>query len=382
MKKDFLKTGLLDSLMRGIISKMIFEIHKSCLQLLAEEDPDVCSVLNSLATNRRKELNVIIADRDVLDYLKSCTLLEANARRLFGYLRRKIHETKELKKVVSRYYTIVANNGIECDNCHIITVSDILKKEFLSKTQLIVEDLTDFEFYHYIGFYFAFKNRINYHLSFDIVPGGGQNSATILGGLIKQENRLLLGIFDGDQKYPGDTIGGTLKAVLKIIDSKDRKFFECISLAEQGVHEAENLIPLKLIEEIYDSRETYAQNTIKFLSRLYEERLNLYFYFDMKEGIYRGNKTYTDNYDACWKDCVESFKVSENIESLHISKVIISQGGLLEKVIEYLSKKSLENGKDLSSVFEKFVINTFIDSKWTELGKEIFTWGCVGGRIP
>jgi hypothetical protein len=368
--------------MRGIISKMIFEIHKSCLQLLAEEDPDVCSVLNSLATNRRKELNVIIADRDVLDYLKSCTLLEANARRLFGYLRRKIHETKELKKVVSRYYTIVANNGIECDNCHIITVSDVLKKEFLSKTQLIVEDLTDFEFYHYIGFYFAFKNRINYHLSFDIVPGGGQNSATILDGLIKQENRLLLGIFDGDQKYPGDTIGGTLKAVLKIIDSKDRKFFECISLAEQGVHEAENLIPLKLIEEIYDSRETYAQNTIKFLSRLYEERLNLYFYFDMKEGIYRGNKTYTDNYDACWKDCVESFKVSENIESLHISKVIISQGGLLEKVIEYLSKKSLENGKDLSSVFEKFVINTFIDSKWTELGKEIFTWGCVGGRIP
>ncbi|WP_246746853.1 hypothetical protein, partial [Streptococcus mitis] len=195
-----LKTGLLDSLMRGIISKMIFEIHKSCLQLLAEEDPDVCSVLNSLATNRRKELNVIIADRDVLDYLKSCTLLEANARRLFSYLRRKIHETKELKKVVSRYYTIVANNGIECDNCHIITVSDILKKEFLSKTQLIVEDLTDFKFYHYIGFYFAFKNRINYHLSFDIVPGGGQNSATILDGLIKQENRLLLGIFDGEPK--------------------------------------------------------------------------------------------------------------------------------------------------------------------------------------
>lgn len=377
-----MKTGLLDSLMRGIISKMIFEIHKSCLHLLAEEDPDVCSMLNSLATNRRKGLNVIIADHDVLDYLKNCTLLEVNARRLFGYLRRKIHETKEFKKVVSRYYTIVANNGIECDNSHIITVSDILKKEFLSKTQLIVEDLTDFKFYHYIGLYFASKNRINCHLSFDMAPGGGRNSAGLFDGLIKQENRLLLGIFDGDQKYPGDKIGDTLKAVLEKIDSKDRKFFECISLAEQGVHEAENLIPLKLIEEIYDSRETYAQNTIKFLSRLYEERLDLYFYFDMKEGIYRGNKTYNDNYYACWKDCVESFKVSENIESLHISKVIISQGGLLEKVIEYLSKKSLENGEDLSFIFEKFVINTFIDSKWTELGKEIFTWGCVGRRIP
>lgn len=381
MKKDFLKTGLLDSLMKGIISKMIFEIHKSCLQLLAEEDPDVCSMLNSLATNRRKELNIIIADRDVLDYLKNCTLLEVNARRLFDYLIRKIHETKELKKAVSRYYTIVANNGIECDNSHIITVSDILKKEFLSKTQLIVEDLTDFKFYHYIGLYFAYKNRINCHLSFDMAPGGGRNSAGLFDGLIKQENRLLLGIFDGDQKYPGDKIGDTLKAVLEIIDSKDRKFFECISLAEQGVHEAENLIPLKLIEEIYDSRETYAQNTIKFLSRLYEERLNLYFYFDMKEGIYRGNKTYNDNYYACWKDCVESFKVSENIESLHISQVIISQGGLLEKVIEYLSKKSLENGEDLSSIFEKFVINTFIDLKWMEIGKEIFTWGCVGSRI-
>ena len=377
-----MKTGLLDSLMRGIISKMIFEIHKSYLHLLAEEDPDVCSMLNSLATNRRKGLNVIIADRDVLDYLKNCTLLEVNARRLFGYLRRKILETKEFKKVVSRYYTIVANNGIECDNSHIITVSDILKKEFLSKTQLIVEDLTDFKFYHYIGLYFASKNRINCHLSFDMAPGGGRNSAGLFDGLIKQENRLLLGIFDGDQKYPGDKIGDTLKAVLEKIDSKDRKFFECISLAEQGVHEAENLIPLKLIEEIYDSRETYAQNTIKFLSRLYEERLDLYFYFDMKEGIYRGNKTYNDNYYACWKDCVESFKVSENIESLHISKVIISQGGLLEKVIEYLSKKSLENGEDLSFIFEKFVINTFIDSKWTELGKEIFTWGCVGRRIP
>ncbi|MBZ2120170.1 hypothetical protein [Streptococcus infantis] len=368
--------------MKGIISKMIFEIHKSCLQLLAEEDPDVCSMLNSLATNRRKGLNVIIADRDVLDYLKNCTLLEVNARRLFGDLRRKSPETEGLKKVVSRYYTIVANNSIECDNCHIITVSDILKNEFLSKTQLIVEDSTDFDFYHYIGLYFASRNRISYNLSFDIVPGGGQNSATILDGLIKQENRLLLGIFDGDQKYPGDTIGGTLKAVLKIIDSKDRKFFECISLAEQGVHEVENLIPLKLIEEIYDSREINAQHTIKFLNRLYEKESNLYFYFDMKKGIYLGNKTYTDNYDACWKDCVESFKVSENLESLHISKVIISQCGLLEKAIEYLSKKSLENGEDLIFIFENFVKNTFIDSKWTELGKEIFTWGCVGRRIP
>ncbi len=377
-----MKTGLLDSLMKGIISKMIFEIHKSCLQLLAEEDPDVCSMLNSLATNRRKGLNVIIADRDVLDYLKNCTLLEVNARRLFGDLRRKSPETEGLKKVVSRYYTIVANNSIECDNCHIITVSDILKNEFLSKTQLIVEDSTDFDFYHYIGLYFASRNRISYNLSFDIVPGGGQNSATILDGLIKQENRLLLGIFDGDQKYPGDTIGGTLKAVLKIIDSKDRKFFECISLAEQGVHEVENLIPLKLIEEIYDSREINAQHTIKFLNRLYEKESNLYFYFDMKKGIYLGNKTYTDNYDACWKDCVESFKVSENLESLHISKVIISQCGLLEKAIEYLSKKSLENGEDLIFIFENFVKNTFIDSKWTELGKEIFTWGCVGRRIP
>ena len=382
MKKDFLKTGLLDSLMRGIISKMIFEIHKSCLKLLAEEDPDVCSVLNSLATNRRKELNVIIADRDVLDYLKNCTLLEVNARRLFDDLKRRIHETKELKKVVSRYYTIVANNSIECDNCHIITVSDILRKEFSTKTQFIVENLTDFKFYNYIGLYYALKNRINTNLSFDVVPGGGQTSAILFDDLIKQENRLLLGVFDGDQKYPGDNIGGTLKDVLKIIDSKDRKFFECLSLAEQGVHEAENLIPLKLIEEIYDRREINAQNTIKFLNRLYEERSNLYFYFDMKEGIYRGNKTYTDNYDTCWKDCVESFKVSENLESLHISKVIISQCGLLEKVTEYLSKKSLENGEDLSSVFEKFVINTFIDSKWTELGKEIFTWGCVGRRIP
>ena len=382
MKKGFLKTGLLDSLMKGIISKMIFEIHKSCLQLLAEEDPDVCSMLNSLATNRRKELNIIIADRDVLDYLKNCTLLEVNARRLFDYLRRKIHETKELKKVVSRYYTIIANNGIKCDNSHIITVSDILKKEFLSKTQLIVEDLTDFKFYHYIGLYFASKNRINCHLSFDMAPGGGQNSAGLFDGLIKQENRLLLGIFDGDQKYPSDTIGGTLKAVLEKIDSKDRKFFECNSLAEQGVHEAENLIPLKLIEKIYDSREINAQNTIKFLNRLYEERSNLYFYFDMKEGIYRVDKTYTDEYNACWKDCVESFKVSETLKSLHISKVIISRCDLLKKVIEYLPDMSLGNCDDLIFIFENSVKNTFIDSKWTEIGKEIFTWGCVGRRIP
>ena len=210
---------------------------------------------------------------------------------------------------------------------------------FLSKTQLIVEDSTDFDFYHYIGLYFASRNRISYNLSFDIVPGGGQNSATILDGLIKQENRLLLGIFDGDQKYPGDTIGGTLKAVLKIIDSKDRKFFECISLAEQGVHEVENLIPLKLIEEIYDSREINAQHTIKFLNRLYEKESNLYFYFDMKKGIYLGNKTYTDNYDACWKDCVESFKVSENLESYIFPKLLLVNVVYWKKLLNTFLRK-------------------------------------------
>lgn len=360
---------------------MIFEIHKSCLELLEQRDSDVCSMLNNLAMNRRKSLNIVIASRDVLDYLKNCTLLENNARSLYDFLYRKSYETQELKERVTRYYTIVANFSIECDNCYIITVSDILKKEFLTKTQLIVENITDFEFYNYIGLYYAYKNRINCQLSFDIAPGGGRTSADLFSWLIDEENRLLLGIFDGDQKYPGDKIGETLTAVHKVIDLKDRKFFECISLSEQGIHEAENLIPLKLIEEIYDSREINAQNTIKFLNRLYEERSNLYFYFDMKEGIYRVGKTYADEYNACWKDCVESFKVSESLESLCISKVTISRGDLLKKVIRYLSEKSLGNDNDLIFIFDNFVKNTFVDSKWTEIGKEIFTWGCVGRRI-
>ena len=108
----------------------------------------------------------------------------------------------------------------------------------------------------------------------------------------------------------------------------------------------------------------------------------MYFYFDMKEGIYRVDKTYTDEYNACWKDCVESFKVSETLKSLHISKVIISRCDLLKKVIEYLPDMSLGNCDDLIFIFENSVKNTFIDSKWTEIGKEIFTWGCVGRRIP
>ena len=55
---------------------MIFEIHKSCIELLERGDPDICSMLNNLATNRRKGLNIIIADRDVLDYLKNVNNLK------------------------------------------------------------------------------------------------------------------------------------------------------------------------------------------------------------------------------------------------------------------------------------------------------------------
>lgn len=361
---------------------MIFEIHKSCIELLERGDPDICSMLNNLATNRRKGLNIIIADRDVLDYLKKCKQLEVNARRLFDSLNRKSHETKELKKVVSRYYTIVADNSITCDNCYTMTVSDILEKEFSAKTQLLVENLTDFKFYNYIGLYYALKNKISYGVSFDMCPGGGRTSADLLAALIDQETKLLLGIFDGDQKYPGDEIGGTLKAVLEIIDSKDRKFFECISLAEQGVHEAENLIPLKLIEEIYDSREINAQNTIKFLKRLYEDESDLYFYFDMKKGIYRPGKTYSKEYNTHWEGIAESFRKEEGIEISHISKVIVSQYGLLEKSIEYICENTSENLDGLSILFNSYVKNKLIELKWSDIGKEIFTWGCVGRRIP
>lgn len=340
-------------------------------------------MLNNLATSRRRGCNIIIANRDVLNYLKKCTLLEDNARSLFSSLEGKSHETWQLKKSVSRYYTIISQEDVQCENYYTMTVEELLEKEFASKTKFLAENLSDCRFYNYIGLYYAYAKNINHNVSFDPTPGGGHPSATLFKTLIEENNNLLFGIFDGDQKYPGDNIGETLEAVLKVIDSKDRKFFDCLSLADQGVHEAENLIPLGVIEEIYDGREADAQNTIKFLNRLYYDKSNLYFYFDMKKGVYRDNQKYTnkDRYDACWKDCVESFKKSENLEKIRISKVIISQSDLLDKAIEYLSEKSSENNKDLIVIFENFVKNTFVDLKWTEIGKEIFTWGCVGRRI-
>ena len=356
---------------------MLFEIHKSCLKLLKNNDSDVCTMLNSIALSRRKGINLIVAEREVLNELSKSELLEKNTRHVFSVLFRRSAEMRALKKKVSRYYTIISDEGIECSNQYTITIGELLNTEFINKSKFIVENLDDFYFYRNLGQYYSWKNRINCEISLDKSPGGGHPCAELFDDLINENNNLLFGIFDGDQKYPSDNKGETIKAIESKVGNKSKRFFDFISLADFDAHEVENLIPIFIIEKIYDSRETYSQNTIKFLKEfLLLKHPQLYFYFDMKKGIYNPKKHYTEQYDMCWKTILEEFCKTYSLDMKYIHGVTLSGTDLLKGVKEYL-----ENHETRDDIFKLVSESQNFDSKWTDIGKEIFTWGCVGKKI-
>lgn len=363
---------------------MIFEIDKSCIEKLKERDADTCTALNNIAYFRRRGENLLISNRENLEFLKDCNILEENARHVYSSIfRKELLHYKRFKEEVSRYYTIVSDESVECENSYKLTINDLIEKKFHLKTKFIAENLTDCEFYRNLGLYYSWKKSLVHKITSDNLPGGGNTSANLFNSKITENESLLFGIFDGDQKYFNASEGTTIRKVNKMISLKERKYFDYLSLSNFQTLEAENLIPHFIIETIADTRETNQDFTVKFLKNLVTKKDGAYFFFDMKKGIFKPSRNgkeinYSREYIDYWRPRLDDFCKNEK-EVNEIKKVSVSRNDLLNASVDKL--KSYEESNALETVFDKIDNIELLNSKWEEIGKEIYTWFCVGGRI-
>ena len=373
---------------------MIFKIDKSCLNVI--ENEYAIKALNTLAYNREKGRNFIFAEKEVLDILKEKDCLDSSAQKVFKSLFNNSSENKLYFESVNKYINIVE----KIDGDRVVKVNDKeeckVKLEELSSnnmtdiTIIITENRDDYELYKLIAKYYAKSKRIKTSIWFDLKLGGGSTTSKTLEYEIETNKefetnkKLCLCIVDSDIKFLNGPAGDTKKSVEEFIKKKTQDFWKVIFL---DVHEIENLLPICWMEKCTTDIKTSSE-TIKFLKYLTdkEKEHKAIYYFDIKNGIKKEKFICKDKKSV---EKMKKFRKDEEYRKFCIS--YLKDYGI---EIDKIKDEHIINGlstKILSKVVKECIEKNWLDElnpidehlkeKWASVGKDVFSWGCVGNRI-
>nr|WP_314096888.1 hypothetical protein [uncultured Lachnoanaerobaculum sp.] len=368
---------------------MIFKIDKSCLDAIDLGDEDAIAVLEQLALHRRAGKNYIFAEKGVLEKLMVQKDFSRTMRTLFKSLYNNSSEDKLYLKSVNKYINMVYNKTREENKIEI--VMELTSKnavDICDTPVLITENQEDALFYELIAKYYTKCNGFkNMEIFFESKPGGGDTTAKVLKQTVNTGNRLCLCIVDSDKKFPDDSGGDTKKHVEDFTKCKTQDIWKAIIL---DVHEVENLIPIGWIEKCSKENGIPCE-TISFLKylkgKVAEEKNNApIYYFDIKKGIKKDKFVCADSQN---ENIQKEFNKSECFRN-YWSKHLKGYGIDLNK-LEEMDGKDIIQGVDkriLNKILGKYknidiymVNEEHLKDKWLSLGRDIFSWGCVGGRI-
>lgn len=363
---------------------MIFKIDKSCLNVI--ENEYAIKALNTLAYNREKGRNFIFAEKEVLDILKEKDCLDSLTQKVFKSLFNNSSENKLYFESVNKYINIVEkidgdrvlkiNDKEECN----VKLEELSSNNMTDITIIITENGDDYELYKLIAKYYAKSNRIKTSIWFDLKLGGGSTTSKTLEYEIETNKefetnkKLCLCIVDSDIKFLNGPAGDTKKSVEKFIKKKTQDFWKVIFL---DVHEIENLLPICWMEKCTTDIKTSSE-TIKFLRYLTdkEKKHKAIYYFDIKNGIKKEKFICKDEknkeYRKFWISYLEDYGIEiDKVEGEHIIN------GLSQKILSKVVKECIEK----NWLDELNPIDEHLKEKWTSVGKDVFSWGCVGNRI-
>lgn len=390
--------GLLDFLSRRGILILIFKIDKSCLNPLDNNDEVAINVLNILANNRRLCRNYIFAEKEVLEKLKNNNYLSKTTQAVFELLFNKSSECRLYFESVNKYINIVESiddeeNRVEKMNdkeeCK-ITLRELNKNCMTDLTVLILENQEDYELYELIAKYYVNSKNINASFNFDPKPGGGSTIVKVLENVVEvnknfdSNKKLCLCIVDSDIKYYTGVCGETRKQVEKFIKNRKQDFWKVKLL---DVHEIENLLPISWLEEYNKKNNLKREDTINFLNYIILQDINKDFkaiyFFDIKEGLKKdkficsnseNNRDFIkfEEYRKFWNEYLKGFR--KELSTVEGENIINGLGkNILLKVTEYFKTQRFSMELDKR--------NNYLNEKWSSIGIDIFSWGCVGKKI-
>lgn len=235
----------------------------------------------------------------------------------------------------------------------------------LEPVSIIGEDTSDIDFYTYLAKAYAVKQKIPSKFTHFPVHGGGNLTGNTYN-TYQNLNKMTLCIVDCDVKAEPCGKGDTARLV-EDNDKEDKLlgFFYIIN-----VHEAENMIPLKILDEVSETAEEYDSLTkiqnnkthdlMKYID--YKQQLRLLSILNHEKPCYR----------EYWQANMSILAPDKNLEECiqnHEECIIFNGFGanILTRSIDVMKQKSFQNlAKDCNSIVHI--------SEWENISKLIIAW--------
>lgn len=248
---------------------------------------------------------------------------------------------------------------------------------------LLGENLRDSRFYTLIGKNYCRRKGIRgLSIRFRRDHGGGSTTAEVLEELVGTERAPTLCIVDSDRKYgptaacpdgpaPGETYESVVKQRRRQRDLEPCFPFDVVLLS---VHEAENLIPLSVLDGMSAAHPDLRPLAMALRRLLRIDNGEPILYYDLK----CGQPDSAGPRWEYWDGIRRRLNLAEGPGTLPVSYPSAGVDKLLKRAADYI-----ENA-DADVEPEEYLLPL-----WDRLGAKLLSWGCArpplllgGGRIP
>lgn len=312
--------------------------------------------------------------------LQSIECLSKNLEGIHRHLFRKIRNTHyEMRAIMTAVETIIVLSygaspqvpSFIAGKCRLINISQAINLHINSQCALVCENLDDCHFYELIAKWYVCTQKLKgLKISFHHELGGGDTLNTVFQKCVEADKTPTLCLVDGDIKH-GSTIkfpnspvqGETAKKVTSTYNALKAKTTSCMfDLYCLPIHEAENLIPLSVLDTIANTSVPDMKEGVAFLRKLSSADLtNAILYYDFKHGC---DKIKSDPASTYW------IEVAEVIGEVNFPCLC---GKVLKKAMEVMQAK-FDSQHDLE---ESISIDAYLTHFWREIGLKVFSWGCA-----
>lgn len=257
----------------------------------------------------------------------------------------------------------------------VMRINDALTYKLHLQCSMVAENLEDCQFYELIAQRFMHDNRIKgLGLSYRHELGGGNTINTVFRKCIEEDRVLTLCLVDSDIKYgptaeypgspaKGETAKKLEKTFKRLIAKSDHATYELYCLP---VHEAENLIPIAVLESIEKMLIPEIGSGISYLHKLCDANMtDAILRYDFKYG---GNKVKGDPSVTYWIEVAEA--IGDDSFPQLCTKI-------LERAIDVLQGDT----KDPQNQVRSVCIDSYLIDLWNEIGQKVFSWGCANQPI-
>lgn len=199
--------------------------------------------LENLAQSAANGDQLVSADRALLETLAGDSRLSDRAR---SYYRRMAQSVTQLGGLIEQFdrINIRLENEDLTETGGVVPIGVFSNASFCEKTQLLVENLTDYEVLSGLARIFLSERYHGLQLSFRAQNGGGSTTPQVLEHLMTNASGPVLCVVDSDRKFLGAGLGDTARTTQRQARRAPQKWR--LTFHVLSVRELENLVPTDL----------------------------------------------------------------------------------------------------------------------------------------